>query len=185
MALQIVDKIDEVIQRILGDPDNGIDPDTVLANTIAQDGLEAIFAGLGPFDEATGVFPTVTEEWTKLMKHFAAEDSDELKRLCGQDRDFNRTEWGRHCLAYIAGDSDCTSETTMRGGTKRSMLLVDQVADELGKPRRRMLEILDAEVDDLKRIDIEVRTAEAAFTAREQDSGYTDPSTDTSDERNK
>lgn len=187
MTLQIGNKIDEVIQRILGDPANDIEPDITLANDIARDGLEAIFAGLGPFEN--GVFTTVTEEWKGLMRHFAAENSRELVRLCGQDRDFNRAEWGRHCLAYIAGDSVCTSETTMETGVKRSMLLVDQIANQLGKPPRRMLEILDAEDEDLERIDMEVRAAEAAsreLDTKAQNSGNIDSSTiDTSNDRNK
>jgi hypothetical protein len=155
MTLRIGANIEDVIKHILGDPGNGIPPDPILAGDIARDGLKAIFSGTGPWEN--GVVTAVTEEWKTLMLHFAPENSRELERLCGQDRDFNGSEWGKHCLAYIAGDSGCTSETTMATGTKRSMLLVDQFAN----PPRRMLEILDAEGADLERIDMEIRAAEA------------------------
>lgn len=137
MTLQIGKNIEEVSRRILGDDENP--PDTTLANDIARDGIKALISGMGTLEN--GVVTKVTDDWKNLMRHFAADNSRELERLCGQDRDFNGSEWGMHCLAYIVGDSTCTSETTMRGGTRRSMLLVD----ELANPSRNMLENLDAE----------------------------------------
>lgn len=127
--MNIGKKIQEVRRKIV----MGLEP--TLANDIARDGRAAIFAGIGTFN-GDGVVTSVTPEWTKLMTHFKNND-DELKRLCGQEKQFNQADWGLECLAYIAGDSTCTSDTTYGTGTKRSMLL---------HPDRKMLEILDKDM---------------------------------------
>ena len=113
--MRIKEKIDLVSQEIV---QNG---NTELARRIAFDGLDSIIAGM-----RTGTGET-TPEWRRLMSHFT-DDADELKRLCGEDPRFNDTEWGLFCLAYIAGDSTCTSDTTMRGGTLRSIRMHDELA---------------------------------------------------------
>lgn len=130
--MHIGDKIDEVRQRI-------IDGDQTLANIISRAGLKAIFTGIGQFDH-NGVVTNPTFEWKDLMRNFA-NDQKELDRLCGKEAFFNRSDWGLACLAYIAGDSTCTSDTTATTGTKRSMLAHED---------RQMLENLDAEQDDLQ-----------------------------------
>jgi hypothetical protein len=176
MALHIGEKIEAVSRRIRGD-EPGTQPDPDFAFELAEAAIAAMSAGMG---NAAGEVPS---KWETLMRIFT-NDQTELDRLCGRDQVFMNSQWGKFCLAYIAGDSVCTSETTMRGGTKRSMLLVDQLAN----PPRRMLEILDAQGVDLQTIDAEVRAAEAAAKAlneKSPDSGNTDPSsTETPDERN-
>lgn len=100
MALKIGEKIDNVRNEI----QSGLRSGSALATL----GIEAIFKGMD--DPA----------WELLMREFT-DDKTELDRLCGRDDWFMAQPWGQHCLAYIAGDSTCTSETALRTGTKRSM----------------------------------------------------------------
>src|SRR6185369_2874958 len=120
MVLRIVENLERVRQDI----ENGTGP--ISAADLAKLAIDAIFKGIGTFDG--DVVINVNPKWKELMKVYTpVEGSNELKRLCGEDLTFMRTTWGRHCLAYIAGDSTCTSETAKKGGTKRSMLLVDEI----------------------------------------------------------
>jgi len=106
--MKIMKKIEEVRQKVIS---GDIDP-----NDLAKDGIEAIFAGM---QRPLG---TATPEWEKLMRHFVNDDK-ELDRLCGKEPSFNGSRWGLACIAYIAGNSVCTSETATVTGTSRSMSL--------------------------------------------------------------
>jgi hypothetical protein len=171
MALQIGENLERVRLLIQNGTISGLD--------FAKDAKKAIFAGKG------------STVWEDFMKKFVPAGSRELERMCGRDAAFNNTLWGELCLVYVIGDSTCTSETTMRGGTKRSMLLVDEIrASSIPPlPPRRMLELLDAEGPNLTNLDAEVRAAEAsresdADTARSGDLSNTDSSdTDTSNDK--
>lgn len=48
--------------------------------------------------------------WANYMKLYI-ENSDQLKRLCGEDEDFNKEPWGERCLAYIVSNTVCTITT--------------------------------------------------------------------------
>jgi hypothetical protein len=132
MALRIGERIEDIRREI----EKG---NSSLADELARLGVKAMFAGIGTFDEETRVYTNITPEWIELMENFA-HNQTELDRLCGKDREFNDSEWGKVCLAYICGDSTCTAPTARKGGTSRSMK---------EEPLRRMLETLDAERDDL------------------------------------
>ncbi|MGC2238542.1 MAG: hypothetical protein WA584_20475 [Pyrinomonadaceae bacterium] len=133
--MNIVNNIDVQLENIR----NG---DETLAKEISDAALDAVLAGIGKFDQ-NGVVIQVTPQWEKFMRYFAGNEQ-ELARLCGKEKAFNDSEWGLHCLAYMAGDSDCTSETQSTTGAKRTMTLMEELA-----PSRRMLETLDAEGVDL------------------------------------
>lgn len=137
MALSIRQKLEAIRQEIE-------DGNTSLADEMADLGLKAVFAGLGPFDRTSGVFTSVTTAWQDLMEKITT-DPTELSRLCGKDKTFNESEWGVVCLAYIAGDSICTAPTARRGGTARTM------SEDL---TRQMLETLDAEETDLPNLSL-------------------------------
>ena len=123
MTMRIGEKIDDLTARAKKDAD--------LALRIAEAGRDAVLAGMQTPDGE------VTPQWERLMK-FITDDPRELERLCGKDTVFNDSQWGLYCLAYIAGDSDCTSETPGATGMKRTMTL-PQLAD------RDLLGTLDRE----------------------------------------
>lgn len=133
MTMKIGEKIDKVRLEII----NGTTPS--MAEDLARAGVKAIFAGIGEWDAAGEVVVNVSPEWTDLMKLFVPDDAKELARLCGQDKDFNESDWGLACLAYIAGDSTCTAPTAWTTGGKRSMIM---------HPDRDMIKNLDAETTD-------------------------------------
>lgn len=112
MALKIGEKLEKVRKYIE-------DGDAVLANDLAKAAEDAIFAGIGRFNQDRVVVEG-TKEWERLMKFFT-DDPKELARLCGKDRGFNGSSWGLRCLAYIAGDGGCTSMTARAGGTMRTI----------------------------------------------------------------
>jgi hypothetical protein len=114
--MQIVANIEKIRNEIMAGSRSGTD--------VARMALRAISDGMG------------SKAWEELMGLYAS-NSEELNRLCGREPNFNQTQWGMFCLAYIAGDSTCTSETAMETGTLRSMNIV---------PDREMKELLD---DDL------------------------------------
>lgn len=124
MTMQIGEKLKTLRKDSAADPD--------LAKRLAKAGKDAIIAGMLKPNGDT------TEQWTKLME-FVTDDPKELERLCGQDPAFLESDWGPYCLAYIAGDATCTSETPGSTGTRRTMMFLDEVAD------RNLLEILDME----------------------------------------
>lgn len=55
--------------------------------------------------------------WHEYMRMFASND-DQLKRLLGDDDDFNATVWGQKTLAYIVAAGVCGINTvgTVGGG---------------------------------------------------------------------
>lgn len=124
MTMEIGNKLKILRKNSAADPD--------LATRLAKAGRDAILAGMLMPDGKP------TDQWKALME-FVTDKPTELARLCGQDPVFNASEWGRFCLAYIAGDSTCTSETPGVTGTRRTMVFLDEVAD------RRLLEVLDME----------------------------------------
>lgn len=179
-------RIRENLERVRRDIENGTGP--VSGAELADLAIQAMFEGIGTFDG--DVVIDVNDAWKDLMKVYApVEGSNELRRLCGEDLRFNRTTWGRHCLAYVAGDSTCTIETAGRGGTQRSMILVDQILGEQEPPQppRRMLELLDAEEDDLEMLDAQARAAfkdAKESRAQRENSGNTySPDTDASNDK--
>lgn len=165
MAMRIGQNIENVRREI---KKNG---NVMRANRIARDGIAAIFAGIGKFNEE-GVVTEATAEWKRLMSHFAT-TQEELDRLCGKEKNFNASDWGMVCLAYIAGDSTCTSTTTDTTGTRRSMLV---------DPDRRMLENLDAEVKDISKF--KIAGALFAKALNELDTEKSDLDTEKADSEN-
>lgn len=115
MALKIGEKIDKVRDEIEAGLRSGSD--------LAELGKEAVFKGMN--DPA----------WETLMREFT-DDKTELDRLCGKDEWFMKQPWGQLCLAYIAGDSICTSMTARKTGAKRTMR---------EDPSRGMEELIDKE----------------------------------------
>ena len=90
---------------------------------------------------------------------------EELNRLCGMEPEFNSSRWGMACIAYIAGNSTCTSETATATGTVRAMSL-------------EMIKNLDAEgarLADFKNAEIEAAYTEAVKKSQ-SDSSETDSS---------
>jgi hypothetical protein len=117
MALKIVENLERV-RKLIEDGDKS-------GSALAELGKEAMFKGIG------------SNEWETLMKEFVPEGSKELDRLCGRDHWFmSQDPWGPLCIAYIAGDSNCTSATARRGGTMRTMAEV---------PGRNLLAFIDQE----------------------------------------
>jgi hypothetical protein len=57
--------------------------------------------------------------WQTYMEEFAS-DPKELKRLIGEDEDFNKTQWGLDSLAYIPANSTCDIQTTTRTSANMS-----------------------------------------------------------------
>ena len=119
--MKINEKIAKVRSECMADPNEG--------KNLADLAFAALDAGMG------------STAWRKLMSRFT-DDQDELRRLNGLDEEFNEKQWGKFCLAYMLGDSTCTSETAMETGTHRTMSL-PALAD------RKMKDLLDAEGDDL------------------------------------
>ena len=97
--------------------------------------------------------PGHPSDWEKLMDFFANPVKgspayvEEMDRLCGRDTDFLNVTYGKYCLAYIAGDSTCGSDTTGTTGTLRTILMHDKKA---GRPE--MQNLLDATDGTVKRI---------------------------------
>lgn len=108
--MNIRGKLKEQRDFILNDPTGA---GKTRADDIAKAGKKAIMAGMRKDDG------TVTTEWEDLMKFFK-NDQRELDRLCGREKEFNRSRWGLMCLAYIAGNSLCTVTTTETTGTERN-----------------------------------------------------------------
>jgi len=111
-------KINEKMEAVRLRIKNG---DTELADKIGGDAVKAIFKGMR--DASGGVTP----EWIALMSNYT-DDQAELDRLCGKDQAFNNSKWGSVCLAYIAGDSTCTSDTAYMTGGRRSIITRDLIA---------------------------------------------------------
>ena len=72
------------------------------AEDIAAAALDAIRHGMD------------SPEWEEFMKYYA-KTGEELDRLCGREKDFNDTAWGRMTPTYIAANALCTVRTTRKG----------------------------------------------------------------------
>lgn len=123
-------EINKKIEAVRMEIKNG---NKALGEKIGDDGLKALITGMRDANGKT------TPEWEALMSNFT-DDQKELDRLCGREEAFNKSRWGLFCLAYIAGDSTCTSDTAMTTGARRSIVLRD-----LMNGNTEMQDTLDAE----------------------------------------
>lgn len=137
MPLRIRQKIRETNKKIMLDKS--------LGHEIGIQAMKVIFEG-----HALG-----SSEWRTLMEFYADPETPELKRLCGDDTEFMKLDWGRRCIAYIAGDCACGSETITTGGALRSILDRDRVTstddmwntiDATGPELQRLLAIRKEEL---------------------------------------
>ncbi len=97
--MNIVKNINDQREFILAD-ENGAG--FTRAEDIAAAALEAIKHGMD------------SPEWETFMK-FYAKTGPELDRLCGRDKNFNDTAWGRLTPTYVAANALCTIRTTRKG----------------------------------------------------------------------
>jgi Animal haem peroxidase len=121
--MNIAEKIEILRQRVI--------KGEVSANALARDGIKAMKMGM---QRPLG---TRTTEWAALMGYIT-DDADELTRLCGLETRFNESRWGLASVAYIGGNSLCTSETVTATGTLRAMSIemiknLDATGDTLDK----------------------------------------------------
>ncbi len=103
--MRIVEKVIEYNRYLLSQPD---DVRKQLLDDLAKKGRKAIFEGLK------------SKDWCEFMDKFA-DTKEQLDRLTGKDKAFNETMWGMQCLAYMASNSTCTSDTITGTGTLRNM----------------------------------------------------------------
>jgi hypothetical protein len=87
--------------------------DTIFTDDLTKKAINAIVAGMRDNGQ-------VTDEWKALMEIYAVDDQTQLDRLCGKDPVFMAGDWARECLAYIAGNSTCGSDTATMTGTERN-----------------------------------------------------------------
>ncbi len=135
--MQINKKIDDLLTEFTTTGGAG----RMKARDFAKAALKAALKGIGEFDAADKVVTKVNTQWEDFMKLITT-DATELARLCGKDTAFMDKKWSKHCLAYMVGDSTCTSTTNITTGPRRTMDM-DIVLT------RRMREMLDAEGTDL------------------------------------
>lgn len=75
--------------------------------------------------------------WADYMRRYV-DNSDQLKRLCGEDDEFNKNPWAERCLAYIVSNTICTftsrrGEIPMGGGDKTNQGTLNYMDDDMLK----------------------------------------------------
>lgn len=95
---KIIDNITSVQMRILNDPVMGKE----LAKRLQTLALKATRESFG------------SPAWKAYMLNFAS-NPDQLKRLMGNDEEFNKDEYKKDALCYIVANSTCGIDTTVTG----------------------------------------------------------------------
>ncbi len=101
--MRIIDKIEDIHQRIEGDPDGN----AVFGNKLRTLARLAVEQGIS------------SRAWEQYMRIFAS-NGDQLKRLIGEDEAFNQTPWGRTALVYLVGNGTCGIDTKANTGREMS-----------------------------------------------------------------
>lgn len=79
--------------------------------------------------------------WAIYMSRYA-ENTDQLKRLCGDDSNFNANPWAEECLAYVVGNGVCTI-TSRRGDVENNAGQIKENAGTLNYLDDLMLDTLN------------------------------------------
>lgn len=106
--MKIIDKIDMIRSKMIADKDGN----AALGKKMQKYACLAVLNGIKSM------------EWHEYMRMFASND-DQLRRLLGEDDDFNNSVWGRKTLAYIVADGCCgiaTVDTSRLSNTMRNGL---------------------------------------------------------------